>query len=231
MSAAYLHHTTVTGRATTLNVTAPTGVIDGTALLAYQHCDDGVLTDMSVTAGGATWLLGATMDNTATEHGMVKLWYKVAAGEPGTYAFNQNVFSDTSITVFAASGVDASATPILSAPVVATTSGTSLATPGVTPAGADDLEVRFVGHINASIARTITYAAATPALTSLTQVSSGASGSAHRLAYRQLTSSAATAAVTATLSGTARIRQAITVALKSGSGVLAPAFQGWGVPV
>ena len=229
MPAAYLHHTTVTGRAATLNAAAPTGLADGHALLAFHHCDDPGT--MTIDPAGATWTLGATMDNTATERGIVNIWWKFAAGEPGTYTFNQSVFSDTSITVLAATGVDAGSAPVFSAPSVNTVSQTTYTSPGVTPAGADDLEVRFAGHINTGIARTITFGALTPALTSLTQISSGGGGSTHRIGHRQLTSAAATANVTITLSGSVRVKQAITVALKSGSGIVTPPVQGWGVPV
>lgn len=199
---------------TNFTVTKPANTVNGSVLVAFQNIDTGTLASMSTPTGGTTWnLLGSGL---TTGQGSTKVWWKVCgAAEPATYTFNTNSSADNLVTLLRPDNVDNTATPVLGTYVGTNSAGTTQSTPGLTPAGSDDLEYRLAAGVGGSGSTTWTIAASTPTFTALTNQQSG-TFTVHRVFYRQLTSNAATGSVTATSSASQASRQGVSVALKSG---------------
>lgn len=122
----------------------PDGTAEGDLLIAFHSSDTGVLSDMGTPTGGATWQpLGSRAGD--GDWAGTKLWVKVAgAAEPAGYEFTQSVIgpADGVVAIAAITGA------VTTTPVVAQTGSstpTSLVpTPGVTPGGSADVELRWV---------------------------------------------------------------------------------------
>jgi hypothetical protein len=119
----------------------PTGTASGDILVACQSSDWGDASSMATPTGGATWqLLGSLDAGPNLLH--TKVWWKVAGGsEPSTYGFSQANASD-GVVVVAAIRDAASGTPQLAS---TNNHGTAyFDTPGLTPTGTADYELRWV---------------------------------------------------------------------------------------
>ncbi|MGW4639565.1 hypothetical protein ACWEN6_13605 [Sphaerisporangium sp. NPDC004334] len=122
----------------TASVSAPSGLTPGDVLLAVQLTGAGSTSGIGTPTGGSSWgtpLLSATGSGCAA-----RLFGKVAGtGEPGTYTFSRSDVEDHLILLLAIS--EAATTGVVASST--TNNDTLITTPGVTPAGADSLEVRF----------------------------------------------------------------------------------------
>jgi hypothetical protein len=194
-------------------VTKPANTVNGSVLLAFQNIDAGSLASMSTPTGGSTWnLLGSGL---LTGTAGTKVWWKVCgASEPASYTFNTNTSADNLVTLLRPNDVDNTVTPVLGTYVGDNTTGTTIGTPGLTPAGTTDLEYRLASGIGGSAGISWSIAASTPTFTALTNQQSN-TFTVHRVFYRQLTSGSATGSVTATSSASQGNRQGVSVALKS----------------
>jgi hypothetical protein len=211
-----------TGTTGSANVSKPTGTVEGDLLLAFHNNDVGDLVDMGTPTGGETWQAG--LSNFA-DPGPMKTWWKFAgASEPSTYGFTQDAGADGAITIVRVSGADPAVDPVWFGPNQNLTNAATINTPASTPIGEDDLEYRCALGTGASGTPTWFLAASTPSTTALTNVNSGDFAN-HRVFHRQLTSSSATTALTATSRNPANTsniaqsgsRQGITVVIKSAS--------------
>lgn len=125
---------------TSYTVGKPSGTVSGDILIAFQTSDWGTANQIGTPTGGGTWLpLTSRTQGSYTLH--TKVWWKVAGGsEPSNYTFSQGVDSD-GITVIACIR-DASGTPVFDS---TNNNGTAFFdTPGVTPGGTADFELRYV---------------------------------------------------------------------------------------
>lgn len=125
---------------TTLSVTKPAGVVSGDVIVAMQKGE--TLAEMTTPTGGATWQLLDTESSTAIGAVHAKLWIKQAGGsEPASYTFNKGSGNFTEVVMVAASSGSAGSALVAS---LNTGSGVQANTPGLTPLGSADLELRFV---------------------------------------------------------------------------------------
>jgi hypothetical protein len=210
LPASHGNHTAYDFAGSSGSVPRPAGVVADVVMLAFHQADTGTLAQMTLT-GGATWQLLTSLSTGGLN---LKVWWKVAGGsEPASYPVAQDSGSDGVVTIVYGVDVDTTATPIFSAPFGQTGSSGNLNTQGITPAGADDLEYRLYGG-GGSGSHTWTIAASSPTFSQTPNIQSR-DFSNHRVAYRPLTSSAATGVVAATSSPGQPNRQTVTVALKS----------------
>lgn len=129
---------------TPYNVPLPSGAVSGEVLVAFQVQDVNTPTSLGLT-GGATWnvLTSGTVTSSTRN---VKVYWKVAGGsEPANYSAAQNSGSDGHTSIIRVTG-GSSAAPLFATNLTGQT-GTSISTPSVTPAGAADLCIRFVGGL------------------------------------------------------------------------------------
>lgn len=132
---------------TSYNVGKPAGVVSGDILVAFQSGDWGTANQMGTPTGGATWLpLTSRSQGDYTLH--TKVWWKVATASDVAatqYGFTQGTDSD-GITIICAVK-DASGTPVFDS---TNNNGTAFFdTPGITPAGTADYELRYVAGTGA----------------------------------------------------------------------------------
>jgi hypothetical protein len=121
----------------------PDGTAAGDVLVAFHTSDTGVLADMGTPTGGETWQPLASRAGDGGWAG-TKLWVKVAGGsEPATYGFTQDAAgpADGVVAIVAIAGA-ATTTPIVTQTGSATPT-VSVPTPGITPGGAADVELRW----------------------------------------------------------------------------------------
>lgn len=198
---------------TSFTATKPANTVNGSVLVAFQSIDAGSLASMSTPTGGTTWnLLGSGLLIGASG---CKVWWKVCgSSEPASYTFNTNTSADNVVTIVRPNDVDNTATPVLGTYTGSSTSGTTVTTPGLTPAGTDDLEYRCACGTGNTGGTTWSIAASSPTFTGLTSQQSN-TFTTQRVFYRQLTSGSATGSVTATSSTSQGARQGVSVALKS----------------
>lgn len=219
------------GTAGSFTCAKPSGIVAGsTVLIAFHNSDTGVLGDMGTPTGGATWQAGTsyTCGTAGGTLGLFKAWWKVASAadvSATNYGFTQNSGADGAVTIVAISGADTGVAPKFSAGVDGSANSTTISTPGITPLGANDIEYRFAGG-RAQTGPTWSFAASTPTFTPLPGVQSS-NYTNHRIAYRQLTSAAATGSVTATTSLTQAGKLAITVVVKSAAAAATQVDLGW----
>lgn len=122
---------------TTLVVTKPTGVVADDVLLAMQKAN--TLAEMTTPSGWS--LLDSGSSNTISVVAG-KVWIKTAGGsEPASYTFNKASGDGTKVIIVAIQ--DGTADGAVFAHT-ATGNGTSASSPGVTPLGDADVEIRFV---------------------------------------------------------------------------------------
>jgi hypothetical protein len=140
--AASLRDSTVTASASTsFTVTKPTGTVSGDILVAIQSGDWGAATSMGNPTGGASWgsAFISLTQGTNTLH--TKAWIKTAGGaEPASYGFTQASSSDGVAMVLCirdAANVHVEDTETNNATAFFTT-------PGITPGGDADFEIRYV---------------------------------------------------------------------------------------
>lgn len=230
MSASHGHATfKATGTTGSSTITKPNNVSEGDLLLAFHNCDVGSsLNDLNL-SGGSTWNVGAQL---FTDPGYFKgYWKRAGSSEPASYTITQNSGADGAVTVIRVADADPGVDPVWATPVGDSAAGATINTPGVTPTGSDDLEYRCACGTGNTTAHEWFFDADTPALTSLTQVSSGDFAN-HKAAYRSLTSNAATGVITArsrNLANTANVgqggsRQAMTVSVASATSTLEVTF-------
>ena len=125
----------------------PDGTTEGDLLVAFHTSDTGVLADMGTPTGGATW---QSLASRAGDGGWAgtKLWVKVAgASEPSAYGFTQSATgpADGVAAIVAISGA-ATTTPVV-AQTGSSTSVTAVPTPGITPSGTADVELRWAAAL------------------------------------------------------------------------------------
>ncbi|MEU6709986.1 hypothetical protein ABZ897_00790 [Nonomuraea sp. NPDC046802] len=204
-------NTTATSATTSYGIARPAGVADGDVLVLAQFADRGTLANMT-TPTGWTQLLAVDAASATNMHG--KLWVKTAAGsEPSTYGLAQGSSSDGVAHLWAIQGG--------TIPSTATSStagtGTAVTTPGITPTGSDDLEIRFA----AASAGNVTGRSFAPAAGFTEPPGADAQSGGYTFAaggYRALTSNAATSDAnwTASAAPTAQARLGFTVTVASG---------------
>lgn len=205
---------TASGTTGSFNAAKPANVVNGSVLLAFHNQDTGALSDMGTPTGGTTWNLLTSLLSTP---GNFKLWWKVAgSSEPANYGFTQNSGSDGAVTIIRVAGANGSFTPTIGTATGNTANGTTISTPGLTPPTADCIEYRFACGTGGGAA-SWSIAASSPSFTALNNIQSG-TFSNHRAFYRVLSSASATAAETATSSiSQDGSRQAVSVAIRSGT--------------
>jgi hypothetical protein len=208
MPATFRSNTAATSSSASYTIARPTGVVSGDVLVLFQFADVGTLADMATPSG---WTQRLAVDALGGGgHG--KLWVKLAGGsEPSTYSLAHGAGADGVAHLFAFQG---GALPTTAASSTAGT-GTAVTTPGITPVGSDDVEVRFAAANSNGAARTFapasgfTEPAGADAQSSNFPVAAGG--------YRALASSAATSAANWTASGVieAELRLGFTVTIAS----------------
>lgn len=141
MPATYRSSSTAVGNTVnSYSCNKPSGTIAGDVLLAHQK-GSASLAAMTVPVGGATWLPLASVTG-GSVYG--KVWWKVAgSSEPTSYTFTQGASSYGGVVIVAIQDAAATA-PIFAS--TATGTGANIDTPSITPAGADDLDIRFLGY-------------------------------------------------------------------------------------
>ncbi|MFI6595006.1 hypothetical protein ACIBHX_02090 [Nonomuraea sp. NPDC050536] len=188
----------------------PSGTLQGDILLAFHSVDDGALTDMGTPTGGATWLSLATRQAGTGYDNKTKVWWKVAgASEPSTYTFTQNSSGDGCIAIACVMDADTAVTPVV-AQTGNDTASTTVPTPGITPTRSDDLELRWASGNPDATATSWTSPAG---YTEVADVTGG--NQTGSLAYKQLTSNAATGSLNFTATISLQFRQGFTVAVAS----------------
>lgn len=146
--AASLRDSTVTASASTsYTVTKPTGTASGDIMVAIQSGDWGAATSMGNPTGGASWgsAIISLTQGTNTLH--TKAWIKTAGGsEPASYGFTQASSSDGVAMVFCIR--DAQNAHVEDSE---TNNGTAFfTTPGITPGGDADFEIRYAAGTGGS---------------------------------------------------------------------------------
>lgn len=137
-----------TGTTGAFSVAKPAGVAVGDILVAFHSMDYGNLTDMGTPTGGATWLLLASRTSPGTQSLKTKVWWKVAtAGDvaASTYGFTQFSGADGVATIACVRFADTTATPIVAQ--LGNDGLSTFTTPAVTPAGANDYELRWAAGV------------------------------------------------------------------------------------
>ena len=191
------------------NAAKPSGVAAGDLLLAFHSADEGTLAQMGTPSGGATWLSLATRNSGTDYDNKTKIWWKVAGGsEPANYGFTQNSLATGAIAIVAIIGADTALTPIV-AQSGNDSFSTSAPSPGITPAGANDLEFRWVSG-NPDFDDVTWTPPAT--YTELIDVQAGGNQTGC-LAYKQLASDTATGSLNFTASITVGYRHGFTIAV------------------
>jgi len=117
-------------------------VVAGDVLIACQVADWGDLSSMSTPTGGATWQLLAQR-SAGDEPGIfVKVWWKYAGGdEPASYGFSQDDRAFGAVAIVAVQDAKLDITPLVQQS--GGTNSSTVTTPSITPAGADDLDIRI----------------------------------------------------------------------------------------
>lgn len=196
-----------------VNVAKPSGAVEGDVLVAFHSMVQGVLADMGTPTGGATWQSLGTRNSGTDYDNKTKVWWKVAgSSEPANYGFTQNSGSTGVIAIAAVMGGDTALTPVIAQSGNDAFSAT-VPSPGLTPAGVDDLELRWVaGNPDFD---TITWTV--PATYTEQADLQGGGNSTGALASKQLTSGAATGTLNFTASLTVGYRHGFAVAVASAS--------------
>lgn len=202
-----------------VNVNKPAGTAQNDILLAFHSVDAGTLAQMGTPTGGATWLsLGTRNSGTGTDN-KTKVWWKVAGGsEPSTYGFTQNSAATGVLAVTAVMGANTALTPVITQ-TGNDTAATTVPTPGLTPAGVDDLELRWASGFPDGEVLAWTSPATYTELADLQ--SAGGNRHGGSLAAKQLTSGAATGSLNFTASVSISFRHGFTVAVASAAVALA----------
>ncbi|WP_068925043.1 hypothetical protein [Planobispora rosea] len=132
---------TASGTTSSFSVPRPAGTVSGRIMLAFHSCDTGTPASMTVSGGSAwTTLTTVTSGDDALQ---LRISYKVTGGsEPANYTFGQASGADGVAAVVLLSGADTGAVPVFA--VQSNPESSYFVTPGVTPAGEDDLELRWV---------------------------------------------------------------------------------------
>nr|PZN21515.1 MAG: hypothetical protein DIU75_09910 [Mycolicibacterium hassiacum] len=101
-------------------------MVAGDVLIACQVADWGDLPSMSTPTGGATWQL---------------LAQRSAGDEPASYGFSQDSRAFGAVAIVAVQGAKLDITPLVQQS--GGTNSSTVTTPSITPAGADDLDIRI----------------------------------------------------------------------------------------
>jgi hypothetical protein len=137
-----------TGTRGSFSMDKPLGVAVGDVLIAFHSMDYGSLTDMGTPTGGATWLLLSSRTSSGSQSLKTKVWWKVATAADvaaSTYGFTQFSQADGAAVIACVRFADTTATPVVAQ---LGNDGSSLfSTPAVTPAGANDYELRWVAGV------------------------------------------------------------------------------------
>ncbi|GAA1770037.1 hypothetical protein [Nonomuraea bangladeshensis] len=183
-------YTAVAGVSASYTVTAPAGLVANDVLVAIQAADRGDTTNMTAPTGGTTWELLDSLDGIG-QVGItqaVRVWWKRAgSGEPGSYTFKQASSSDGVCVIVAVKDASLTAAPILARSTDG--DGETITTPGITPAGDSNLELRLIAAYSLGVAMTFT----APAGLNLLGRAQSRVYTAAAAASRLLQSSAATA--------------------------------------
>ncbi|MGI5493784.1 hypothetical protein [Microtetraspora malaysiensis] len=143
MPASPLTPSSAGGPGSSVTCNAPPQMARDDLLLAFHAADRGTLDDMPAPTGGAAWQLADSA--VAGDSYLVKLWWKVAGtAEPSGWDFVQAAGADGAVIILPVRGA-AGNTPVTAK--TTSGSGTALPTPGITPVGSDDLEVRFAAGV------------------------------------------------------------------------------------
>ncbi|MEU7741971.1 hypothetical protein [Nonomuraea sp. NPDC049158] len=139
MTATLRAFTSASSATTSYTCNRPT-VVAGDLMLAFQSADTGTLANMTTPTGGATWSLLTSRTWGSGAGG--KVWWKFAdSAEPSTYGFAQGSGAD-GVTIIASISDTSTSLPVF-ADTGSDVASATVATPSVTPTGADDLELRF----------------------------------------------------------------------------------------
>ncbi|MER5420321.1 hypothetical protein [Streptosporangium roseum] len=193
----------------TLTVNKPAGVVAGDILIARASDSGGTLANLGTPTGGDTWQLLTSRDDTGLKS---KLFWKVAgSSEPSSYAFSFRTFGFGLVTIVAVQD-GSSSTPTVAS--VATGSGTTVNTPGITPPDAASLEIRFaVAGTPEDTSGAWTHPAGYTEIGEQSSEAETGSDTAHK----QLTSGTATGTLAFTTANTLTTRHGFTVAIATGS--------------
>ena len=138
--------TSTTSTSTSFSCSKPAGTVSGDILVAFQSGDWGSSSSMGNPTGGTSWgsAILSRSDGVNTLH--TKAWIKAAGGsEPSTYGFTQASSSDGCVVI--ACIRDASTAYVIDSDG---NNGTAFfTTPGVTPTGTADYELRYVAGTGA----------------------------------------------------------------------------------
>src|SRR5690606_15674706 len=168
----------------------------------------GNVTQMN-TPSGSGWTLVASQAS-GQEYTRGRAWVKVAGGsEPSSYTLTQES-GNYGVAVLVA--IRDGATPVVAASNSAG-SGNAVTTPGITPTGANDLEIRFAAADGDGTSRTFTPPSGFVEFADL----NNQGFTAVQGVYRQLSSASPTGNVNHTASGTIVSRLGITIAVPAPS--------------
>jgi len=211
--ATYSASSSASSQTSPYNIARPSGVVEGTYMVAAINNDAGNNGSGIGISGGSTW--NSLTSGLGGDQTGYRLFWKIAGpSEPANYSVTYNTASSAYSTAHIVTSNDAGT----EAPVwqVTTTSGsgTSGPTPGITPPDATALEIRFILAANSSsAARTWTPPTGLEERTDR-QESGWVTGSS---ATRTLASSSATSSLNFTCSGSVVDRVGITVGVPSGA--------------
>lgn len=193
------------------NITKPTGAASGDVLLAFHSVDEGTLAAMGTPTGGATWLSLGTRNSGTGSDMKTKVWWKIAGGsEPANYGFTQAATGRGAVAIASVMGANTALTPVIAQTGNDAFAATT-ASSGLTPAGVDDLELRWVAAYPDF--ETFTWTVPATYTEQADFQSGGNTGVA--LASKQLASAAATGSLNFTSSISVGFRHAFTVAVAS----------------
>lgn len=121
----------------------PSGTANGHKIIAIHFCDVGTTGAMTI-SGGSAWGTNLTSRTLGDDTIQARIWHKTAGGsEPSNYTFGQNSGADGVAIIIAIQNADNAATPIFDVDDNLDTA--DFTTPGITPAGTNDLEIRACG--------------------------------------------------------------------------------------
>lgn len=119
----------------------PSGTANGHKVLAIIVSDVGTTTDQTV-SGGSAWGTKLLARSYGDDTIQTSVWHKTAGGsEPANYTFGQNTGADGVAIIVTIQNADNAATPVIAS--VDNVNVQDFITPGVTPAGSNDIELRL----------------------------------------------------------------------------------------
>jgi hypothetical protein len=203
MAIAYVSNAvSVTGANSTLTLaaTAPATITNGNLLLAVVACGNNTAPTISGPAGW-TKITGASGFDAGSPGNALEVWYKIAAGESGTYTFTTSATSTRMrVHIHNYSGTDAT-TPVGSAAFAVNSSSTTTRVTGsVTAAGGEWVVAAYSDEALSSYTQSGSILERTDAATSNTSLSTGDTNGTVSAGSKSYTATATGANTTASAS-------------------------------